>query len=264
MDVIQQLLEAGADINAAITNGLYGEREGMTVLHLVSLWAEAHALIDVFLSAKANVNAVDRQGRTPLHIAAENNQTEVAKQLIAAGADVSVVDETGKTPLHIAVAGGRSGSGTAELAAVLLAAGANPLLTTQCQRTAFDCGAERDNEQMMQLLLQSVQAPAANVRAAATVAVENGCYKTLGASMCALRLKDPEAAESVVESLPNEMWKLGWAAAKSEEELHLQQQRAASAAQQQELQQLRASGQQLMADLAAVHRCGRRCVFHLR
>ena len=45
----------------------------------------------------------DKFGRTPLHCAADEDQTEVAELLIAAGADVNGRDNGDRTPLDFAV-----------------------------------------------------------------------------------------------------------------------------------------------------------------
>lgn len=45
---------------------------------------------------------VDRAGRTPLHYACVDRQTQVAKNLIATGMDVNQADDDGITPLHLA------------------------------------------------------------------------------------------------------------------------------------------------------------------
>ena len=66
------------------------------------------------LDARANVNAEDKKGRTPLHIAVDPNTTKhewrnqfaqqrMIEELIYAGAKVNAKDKKGRTPLHIAV-----------------------------------------------------------------------------------------------------------------------------------------------------------------
>ncbi|WP_333023961.1 ankyrin repeat domain-containing protein [Wolbachia endosymbiont of Pentidionis agamae] len=52
---------------------------------------------------KADVNATNKDGDTPLHCAARNGHTEAVKVLIKNGADVNARDERGYTPLYVAV-----------------------------------------------------------------------------------------------------------------------------------------------------------------
>jgi ankyrin repeat protein len=54
------------------------------------------------LEAGAKVSGVDSIGRTPLHIAAENDNVRAAEILIREGAKVMPRDGAGKTPLDYA------------------------------------------------------------------------------------------------------------------------------------------------------------------
>ena len=56
--------------------------------------------VRAFLSQGADVNANDKFGRRPLHLAAQGGRTEAAKFLIEKGADVSAKSSDGYTPLH--------------------------------------------------------------------------------------------------------------------------------------------------------------------
>jgi outer membrane protein assembly factor BamB len=55
------------------------------------------------VSEGANIDAKDKQGRTPLHNAAANGRMEVAELLIEKGADINAQHNSGGTPLHLAV-----------------------------------------------------------------------------------------------------------------------------------------------------------------
>ena len=84
-------------------------------------WAGDLAGARCNLDDKADVNAPDDSGRTPLHNAADRGHSAMVSLLLAAGADVNlqVPDEANWTALHLAVDGGRVG------AVSLLAAAAN-------------------------------------------------------------------------------------------------------------------------------------------
>ena len=67
---------------------------------------EAKALIEEtftrLLKAGAKVSGMDKQGRTPLHVAAHNDNVVAAESLIRAGARLMARDAKGKTPLDYA------------------------------------------------------------------------------------------------------------------------------------------------------------------
>jgi ankyrin repeat protein len=86
---------------------------GNTPLHsTVSRYQESHKIVELLLANNANVSAMNRDGKTPLHLAVtpvywDENDTATRRIminiLIAQGADVNAKDNDGKTPLHLAV-----------------------------------------------------------------------------------------------------------------------------------------------------------------
>ena len=59
--------------------------------------------VDVMLDAGTDVNAVNSNGSTPLHIAVWSGNADMAEHLIARGADITARDMDGQTAIHYAV-----------------------------------------------------------------------------------------------------------------------------------------------------------------
>ena len=49
-----------------------------------------------------NINAQDNKGYTPLHIAAGNNQVDIASLLLSKGASTTILDNNGQTAKQVA------------------------------------------------------------------------------------------------------------------------------------------------------------------
>ncbi len=63
----------------------------------------------MLIAAGADVNAVDKIGRTPLHYACNEGYESIVRALVAAGAKVDVKDNEGRTPADIATERGFKG-----------------------------------------------------------------------------------------------------------------------------------------------------------
>ena len=112
LEVVQVLLEAGADKNAATQDGetalMAAARDG----HL--------EVVQVLLDAGADKNAAKQNGATALMLAAQNAYLEVVQVLLEAGADKNAAMQDGATALMIAAQNGHL-----EVVRVLLEAGAD-------------------------------------------------------------------------------------------------------------------------------------------
>ncbi|HMC54130.1 MAG TPA: ankyrin repeat domain-containing protein [Gemmatimonadaceae bacterium] len=94
--------------------------DGMTPLHLAAERGD-HELAVSLLKAGADPAAVTRIGRyTPLHVAAKGGHHLVVRALVDAKADVGALTTTGAAPLHFAAA-----SGSSEAVTILLEHGAD-------------------------------------------------------------------------------------------------------------------------------------------
>ena len=100
-ELVQQLIKDGA--NVAIR-----DEDRRTPLHYATT-KEVAALLML------DVNARDKSGNTPLHLAVDRGSQDIAELLIANGARVNVRNENGQTPLYRAIAIGHN-----EIAALLI------------------------------------------------------------------------------------------------------------------------------------------------
>ncbi len=103
--VVSLLLQAGANAQDRIEVSYY-----VTPLHLsVTGWiGGVHAIVKLLLEAGADVNALDHNDKTPLHIMLQHHQdtnrenSRIIKLLLDAGADLSLKDDEGAAPLDYA------------------------------------------------------------------------------------------------------------------------------------------------------------------
>ena len=172
VELCRILIEAGADVNAV-------GKSGVTPLHyavvcgdanLVSLLLEKgadcntmdvqgntllmHACMEGFpeivdkLMDVIDVNAINKQGQTALHVAIAH--VDVVQKLLKAGIDVNKADSQGYTPLMQAVK-------TRRLAAVKVLLDANADVTPICPggMPLIALAAERGGEEMVKTLINS-------------------------------------------------------------------------------------------------------------
>ena len=95
-EIVQLLLRRGADPN-------YGN--GILAIHLVAERGSL-SILNLLLKAKADFEAKDDKGRSPLMVAVANNHLTLVERLLEQGAKIDVIDHGGTTPFHIAVAKG--------------------------------------------------------------------------------------------------------------------------------------------------------------
>lgn len=74
-------------------------KNGGTPLH----WSTSREVLLELILRGCNVNAVNFDEKTALHIMVENNRVECAVLLLSYEADVDFVDKAGNTPLHYAI-----------------------------------------------------------------------------------------------------------------------------------------------------------------
>ena len=123
-DVVQVLIDAGADVNAKDDNGRsplhWASEYGR--LAIVKMLSEAGAsrvhghtetegniyVVQVLIDAGVDIEAKDRMGRSPLHWACEGGNLAIVKMLVKAGAKVCATDNEANTCFTIAEKNGHT------------------------------------------------------------------------------------------------------------------------------------------------------------
>src|SRR5687768_14827306 len=107
------------------------DREGRSPLHYAALNDDAQEARRL-LGERADPNIADRAGFTPLHFAAQEGSVAVARLLLDNGADVDAVNVNGNTALFVAVFNSR---GQGDLIALLRERGADPFAQNRSGQT---------------------------------------------------------------------------------------------------------------------------------
>lgn len=89
----------------------------------------------------------DKNAFTPLHFAAQGQQSAAARVLLEAGAEVDAQDKFGKTPLSVALFNVRDGAG--DVVRVLLDSGASPDVKNKSGISPRDLAASVANYDLM-------------------------------------------------------------------------------------------------------------------
>lgn len=148
--IVRQMLEAGADVNAAPAKW-----EGRTALQAAAENGYTR-IVELLLEAKANVNALpaERLGRTALQAAAGNCHERIVELLLKAKADINAApaEYLGRTALQAAAEGGHE-----EMVNLLLDAKAdvNAAPAERWGRTALQAAAEGGHKRVLKSLLKA-------------------------------------------------------------------------------------------------------------
>lgn len=100
-DLLCTLINEGAEIEVI-------NDEGLNVLHMASQANQPLSLVFFKEKYSMNLMSVDDMGSTPLHWAAYTGSKEALIYLLSCNVDVNAMDKESLTPLHLAVQSGNS------------------------------------------------------------------------------------------------------------------------------------------------------------
>lgn len=134
-DVARALLDRGANPNATSSTGVTPLHNAMGFARplLYGQIGASRAVTDVLIQFKANLDAADKDGTTPLHAAVMNRSVTCATQLVAAGANINAKDHRGMCALAYACT-----TYNLPMVQFLLTSGADPLATDTAGWSALD------------------------------------------------------------------------------------------------------------------------------
>lgn len=143
--VVKLLLAAGAGVDGEDTSN------GWTPLFTASYYGHAE-MVELLLSAGANVNKATYDGSTPLYTASSRGHTKVVKLLLTAGAHVNNADNPGHcTALYAA-----SSFSQVEVVRLLVQAGADANLADKHGWTPLFIASRQGDTEIVKLLLEGV------------------------------------------------------------------------------------------------------------
>ena len=116
---------------------------------LIAAWNGNVSLVNLLLKYKANINAQQSDGSTPVYIACQKGFTDLVKLLLAHKADISIARNCGATPLYICAQEGRFTEAT-----LLLQSGASPNTMRHDGSHAFYIACRNNHLQVAEALVK--------------------------------------------------------------------------------------------------------------
>ncbi len=134
--------------------------DGDTCLHIAAARQDSTTVADYLLTTEAAqlVNAVNLNGRSPLHLAVIHKHPELVGKMLEAGAHVNLPDAKGFTALHEAAE-----AGDAKMARLLIEGGADVAKSQQLHRaTPLIIAIKANAKEVVDLLLSHAADPSAD------------------------------------------------------------------------------------------------------
>jgi ankyrin repeat protein len=125
------------------------DENARTGLHVAAINGNL-TIVAILIKGGAKLDISDKLGNVPAHYAAERNQIETLRLLLDAGAAVDLQNKNGMTPLMLGAS-----KGEIEIVRLLLARGANPNKSDFTGRDALGWAAEGHRPAVIQALKEA-------------------------------------------------------------------------------------------------------------
>jgi hypothetical protein len=143
LEIVELLLDAGADVTATMSTGGITAKEEASALHFAAGGKHIET-VELLIDRGADVNSTEGTfGESALHGAADENFAEMVALLLANGADPDLQSSIGDTPLHAAAR-----TASIEAAQVLIEHGAALDIESKQGWTALDVSASDEFDKM--------------------------------------------------------------------------------------------------------------------
>lgn len=154
-DMVALLVEAGLKIDDAraglgdVTESRWASK-GWTDLHVAAAFDRTEEILSLVRASEERrpLDCRDKEGRTPLHLAASKGNERCARVLAGAGADVNAASKDGRTALYRAAA-----NGDRRMVELLIELGADPTISSMDRgRSAIDVARDKGHTEVVNLL----------------------------------------------------------------------------------------------------------------
>ncbi|KAG8644663.1 hypothetical protein MANES_11G152176v8, partial [Manihot esculenta] len=152
--MVNLLLEAGLKIDARAKADDVGfhqmdakwQSKGWCELHVAIAFDRTDEVLDS-LDSFGPLDLRDKEGRTPLHLAAGRGNIKCARVLVESGADKDAKSKDGRTALYRAAA-----NGDHKMVEMLIEMGSDPTIADNHGRSAFDVARDKGHEEILETL----------------------------------------------------------------------------------------------------------------
>ncbi|CAK7325909.1 unnamed protein product [Dovyalis caffra] len=152
--VVNLLLEAGLKIDARVSAGGVGfypadprrESKGWSELHMLVALDRTDEVLDL-VKGFGPLDLRDKDGRTPLHLAASRGNIKCATFLVESGADKDAKSKDGRTALYRAAA-----NGDRRMVEMFIDIGADLTIPDDRGRSAIDAARDKGHEEVVEIL----------------------------------------------------------------------------------------------------------------